>query len=720
MDSRQSYKFRFGAAFYAEYHAFDTLDEDMRLLAEAHCNTIRVGEGSWSHWEPEDGRFDLDWLEPVLDKAHEYGVEAIIGVPTFAIPLWLARACPEITLVDIHGRRSAYGSREEHSYTHPTFRYYSRRIIEAIVQRYRNHPAVIGWQLHNEPGLKIDYSPFVFEGFKDELRREYGNVEELNRQWGLVFWSHELTDWDDLWEPSGNDQPQYDIAWRRYQAKLTDDMLREQRDWIRALCRDDQFITVNFALARPALDEAKSAQLLDVVSFDPYYQMQDGMLLNNPDSNYGTQTESEWKTTGPWGLSLNGDRIYALKQQPFGIAECNGGPIGGSADRFPGYDGQWRQAAWQFILRGAQMIEYWPWRQITTGAETFWGGIIPHDGKPGRVYHQIAQLGAELESYGTKILGLHPDYDITMLYSVQSRWAMECEPYQADNGFSDAHDARNPQAYEQLFRTFYQGAFLSGRQTRIVYDTQIIDDNGNLLYPAQQFVLHHPVLVAAGTYMISDQLTDWLKDYVQCGGHLIIGPETGIVDELARAQSHTQPAGLQQLAGASYQETSNLLRELPIRGCRGYDMRPHSAATIVAQHLEPTSSETLCQYEHPFFSGFAAATTHQTGAGRVTVVGTIPNRELMTSIYDVVLAPASVWSDCCKDTAVTHTSAVNENGDRLHALFNWSWDCERITLPSPCSPANGGEPVQEVLLRPWDVRILAEKPERTTADDSKR
>ncbi len=33
-------------------------------MAEAGFTVIRVGESVWSTWEPEDGVFDLDWLEP--------------------------------------------------------------------------------------------------------------------------------------------------------------------------------------------------------------------------------------------------------------------------------------------------------------------------------------------------------------------------------------------------------------------------------------------------------------------------------------------------------------------------------------------------------------------------------------------------------------------------------------------------------------------------------
>jgi len=45
------------------------LEKDLDLMAAADFSVIRVGESTWSTWEPEDGVFDLEWLLPVLDGA---------------------------------------------------------------------------------------------------------------------------------------------------------------------------------------------------------------------------------------------------------------------------------------------------------------------------------------------------------------------------------------------------------------------------------------------------------------------------------------------------------------------------------------------------------------------------------------------------------------------------------------------------------------------------
>jgi len=77
----------FGAAYYHEYTpAYDPelrpderLKTDLDLMAEANFNVIRVGESVWSTWEPENGTFDLDWLEPVLDGAGARDISVVLG-----------------------------------------------------------------------------------------------------------------------------------------------------------------------------------------------------------------------------------------------------------------------------------------------------------------------------------------------------------------------------------------------------------------------------------------------------------------------------------------------------------------------------------------------------------------------------------------------------------------------------------------------------------------
>jgi beta-galactosidase len=90
----------YGAAYYNEYHQAKITDangveiaartdEDFRLMNQAGLSVIRVGESVWQKWEPAQGQFDLEWLQPILDRAQQNGIGVIIGTPTYALPRWM-------------------------------------------------------------------------------------------------------------------------------------------------------------------------------------------------------------------------------------------------------------------------------------------------------------------------------------------------------------------------------------------------------------------------------------------------------------------------------------------------------------------------------------------------------------------------------------------------------------------------------------------------------
>jgi beta-galactosidase GanA len=107
------------------------------------------------------------------------------------------------------GMRHGWGARQEVAFTHPAFRFHAERVIRKIVGRCADHPAVIGFQVDNEPGLHLFHNHGVFQRFTDDLRERYGDVETLNREWGLVYWSHRLSTWADLWTPRHRPGPAF-------------------------------------------------------------------------------------------------------------------------------------------------------------------------------------------------------------------------------------------------------------------------------------------------------------------------------------------------------------------------------------------------------------------------------------------------------------------------------------------------------------------------------
>jgi beta-galactosidase len=699
----------YGVAYYAEYQPYDRLDRDLDLMAEAGLNVIRVGESVWSTWEPEDGRFDLDWLQPVLDGAHRRGIDVILGTPTYAMPPWLVRKYPEVRAERRTGERIPYGHRQDADYSHPAFRFHADRVVREVVGRYVDHPALIGYQVDNEPGMELFHNRGAFETFVDRLRERYGDATTLSDRWGLVYWSHRLSRWDDLWVPDGNTVPSYDLAWRRFQSELTTEFISEQAALVREIARPDQFVTTCMALSRPAFDPADLNRELDIAAVNPYYAMQGALTMPAPPPEAALGTPRWTRQTGAWTIYLQADLTRAARDEPFLVTETNATSIGESHSNFPAYDGQWRQAAWALVARGARMVEYWHWHSNHFGHEAYWLGVLNHDGEPGRCYDEVKRIAGEFNRAGAAVTDLVPDADAGLLYSRESKWAMEFHPPLAVEGSLEP----DPGSYDRIFGRFYEGLFGAGLQADVVYTQHLGSD-------AEALVARWPVLVVPTLYVADDMLLDLLDAYARAGGHLVLGFRSGYADDEARPRPEVMPGRLREAVGASYGEYTNLAVPVPLRSGAGFDLPEGAAATAWADALVPEGAETLVGYDDPHLGRWAAVTTHQHGGGRVTYVGTLPDRSLAVALARWLRPASDGWED--RPETVTVTSARNPAGGRLRFVSNWSWEPTSFALPvaardllSATDLARG----EHLDLTAWDVRVLLESSRGGTNEEER-
>ena len=49
----------YGAAYYHEYMPYERLDKDIELMKRAGITVVRVGESTWTSWEPREGEFEF-------------------------------------------------------------------------------------------------------------------------------------------------------------------------------------------------------------------------------------------------------------------------------------------------------------------------------------------------------------------------------------------------------------------------------------------------------------------------------------------------------------------------------------------------------------------------------------------------------------------------------------------------------------------------------------
>jgi beta-galactosidase len=668
-------------------------------MTEAGFTVVRIGESTWTTWEPSDGQFEFAWMDRVVDAMHEAGIKVIFGTPTYAIPAWMHRKQPEIMAQYGQGRRAYYGARQNMNHAHPAFRYYAERVIRTLVSHYAPHPAIIGYQVDNETGSGLLHNPDVFQKFLDHLKQKFGSVERLNEVWGLTYWSHKLGDWEDLWTPDGNTNPGYDLEWRRFQSSLVTEYLAWQKRIVREYARPDQFVTqcVVGAHGRVEADIYEIAQALDVLAINPYHVTQDGLDLTGEENRLVGKTEwmdAMMPDAGVWSIYLNGDMARGAKNGNFLITELNALSIGGHHCNYPSYDGQWRQAVYAYVSRGANMVEYWHWHSLHYGTETYWGGVLNHDLEPGRFYHELSRIAHEFRQHDDILTDLKPDVDAAFLYSQDSKYALEFMPCLPQRG----NNQPDRTSYQRIFNTFYR-AFFDARAQSVI------------LHPAQEFE-KYPLVVLPALYIADESLLNRLVEYVSNGGHLLLTFRSGYADEFARIRWQRAPGPLREMVGASYQEYSNLTTPLALKTGTGDFRLPSDArATGWADGLQLEGATPLAYFDHPHFGRFPAVVSQMFGKGRVTYCGTLPNSALGKALAQWVLRQAGLQGSFAEPPiSVRVTSARSQGGQKLWFFSNWSWEQQHLEgLPLSGYELFSGAPLNDrdaLDLGAWDVKVI--------------
>jgi beta-galactosidase len=103
-------------------------------------------------------------------------------------------------------------------------------------------------------------------------------------------------------------------------------------------------------------------------------------------------------------------------------------------------------------------------------------------------------------------------------------------------------------------------------------------------------------------------------------------------------------------------------------------------------------------------------TSHPHGRGRVTYVGTLPDRSLAVALARWLRPAQDAWA--ARPETVTVTGARTAAG-RVRFASNWSWKTARLELPVAVRDLLSGDDLAlgaPLDLGPWDTRVLLEEP----------
>jgi len=597
--------FYFGVDYYPEQWPAERWPEDARLMAEAGLNVVRLAEFAWSRMEPQEGVYDFEWLDRAISILASRGLRIVLGTPTASPPPWLMARDPALFRVREDGQRVTFGNRRTYCPNNPLYHQATRRIVERMAEHYAGHPTVIGWQIDNEFGERC-YCPLCARAFQDWLRRRYGSLDALNQRWGTVFWSHTYSDWSQIPVPlatGSSPNPGLALDFFRFCSDSYVAYQQVQVDILRDRC-PTHWITHNLmGFGYDHINYFDLARDLDLVAWDNY-----------PRGYWDMQADVDASRA-----ALSCDTMRGLKGQNFWVMEQQAGPSGWETVSVAPRPGELRLWAYQAIAHGADGIVFFRWRTARFGTEQYWHGLLDHHGHPGRRYAEIKRMGAELECIGEQIRGSRVAPAVAMLLSYDSRFAFQVQ-------------ANNPQfTYSTHFHQVY----------RALYERHVAVD---VVAPTADLSAYRLVFAPA-LHVLSEEVAENLRRFVQAGGVLVVTPRTGVKDE-ANAMVDLPPPGL--LAGLSgveveeydslppgaYNELQFVLPEL--------EMIPPARASVWCDVLRPSSATVVAHYTQDYNAGQPAITLNRSGQGQVVTVGTFGDADLYRALAPWLLDLAGV------------------------------------------------------------------------------
>ena len=587
---------RIGVYYYPEAWPSNQWARDIGNIRKLNLEFVHMGEFAWAFMEPEEGKFDFDWLERNVQLCAEQGLKVVLCTPSAAPPAWLAVKHPSILMVDATGRKMLHGTREQGCWSVPAYRRYVGRIVDELGKRFGNDSRVWGWQLDNELshyGKEPCYCDACQNKFRAWLKLKYETIDNLNRAWGAAFWSQMYQDFDQIRIPNKeelvaqvNEHALLDA--QRWFAEEAADYLRFQTGVLRKYCGRRQWITSNFMHLFAPVNPALLGDDFEIVTWTHYPAHGN---LNEGPLGFRLGSAAEMSFSHDFHRSINGfEGLMELQPGQVNWGEVNPQP-------YPGAVHLWIMRA---FAANAKLVCTYRYREPLYGPEQYHYGLAGTDGitptTGGQQYSLAAREIAMLRTNFNPAAKEPAPYSArraALLYNVESRWDIDNHK-QTVRWDTISHILKSYRALKRL-----------GCPIDVI--TEDKDFN------------RYPFLVVPACQLVDEKLVSRWHDYAARGGHLILTCRTGQKDRSGHLWEGPWAAPILDLIGARVKFYDTL--PAPNSGKVKTGKQSYTWVSW-GEVLEPqTGTTTTATYADQFYAGGVAAVTRPLGKGSVTYIG---------------------------------------------------------------------------------------------------
>ena len=388
---------------------------------------------------------------------------------------------------------------------------------------------------------------------------------------------------------------------------------------------------------------------------------------------------------GTWIRHQNGlahDLTRGFKRENFWVMETQPGAVNWSPLNNFLNRGEARAMAWQAIGHGADDVNYWQWRSALNGQEEY--SRHPRSAPTARrfrFYDEVSQTAHEFAQVESSFRGTAPVSQVALLYSYDSHWAIQFQ--------------KHTEKYDDigLLKSYYRALRQISQSVDVVSAYAPLDG--------------YKLVAAPSLNVLPKDLADHLLEYVRNGGHLVLGPRSGMKDEFNALLPQRQPGFLVDALGRARRAVLRAGKRFPRLWFLG-----HGQASIWAEQLKSQApgDEVLLQYgkSNGWLDDQPAVLTRAYGKGRITYVGAVLDDKLMAAAAEWMTAKSGVTPVFGPVPDGVEVSRRVGPGKQVFVLINYSQDTRRVNLPHAMNLVLGGRQGDTVDLPPYGVAVAVE------------
>ncbi len=658
-------------------HRPDVLAEDIRLMKLARVNVVSLGIFAWVAIEPEEGRYELGWLDETIERLNKADIDVFLATPTAARPAWMSATYPEVLRVRPDRVRNLHGGRHNHCLTSPVYREKTRAVNTKLAERYGDEPNVVLWHLSNEYGGEC-HCPLCQDAFRQWLRERYhDDLDELNHAWWTAFWSHTYTSWAQIESPAPHGERAVhglNLDWKRFVTHQTVDFMRHEIDSVRSVTRKIP-VTTNLMGYFPPLDYFKLAPHLDIVSWDSYPGW--GGVGTIPDAR------AKWDAEGrEWRLASDIGTAHDLMRscgggKPFLLMESTPSMTNWQDVSKLKRPGMHLASSLLAVAHGSDSVQYFQWRKSRGSSEKFHGAVVDHAGhEHTRVFRDVTQVGEALNAL-REVAGSEYVAEAAVIYDWENLWAL--------------NDAQGPIRAERraYIETVERHAYALSRLT---VGIDVID--------SEHDYSRYKLLVAPMLMMVKPGVAERIDAFVRDGGTFVATYWTGIVDEHDLCFEGGFPGPLSGVLGIWSEEIDALYPGETVRVALTEEGRKlirggvagGYAAYELCDLVHLRGARALACYETEFYAGRPALTVNDVGAGRAYYIASRNGQEILNDFYGAVVrevGPARTSATPVDEVHATTRRRTNDDGSATDYRFYINFSQQ----PQPVPPPESGETI---------------------------